>query len=391
MDRVRSRTGGLSLLDVVVVFAAAVPAFVITADSGRPGSRVGLPGTFEVYLTLAAAGALLTRRFPRCGVAVAAVAGGGLLRAPEIRLLVLVLVGLAVIRAAARAHWAWPAAAVTVATLVPAALVRDLGAAEAVVPASLALAAALGVLDRQRLRNVEAARREDELRTRAAEDRRLSSWHAERAELSRELHDAVGHHVTAMVVQAEAGLASPDVAPLAAQSLHAIGRAGREALGELDTVVRNLLAPEPQQEHDKSRPARSLDNLQALADPLRGQGAEVRVAVRGDTETLTDPQRHTVYRTVQEALTNAQKHAQPTWATVDVNVRADSLTVVVTHDGRRQPGPTEPDGGRGLAGARARLTRLGGHLDVSLGPGGTTALTADIPLREPTAAPVDSR
>ena len=123
-----------------------------------------------------------------------------------------------------------------------------------------------------------------------------AAWLEQRTSLARELHDVVGHHVTAMVVQAEAGqMGDPQAA------LRDIGELGRTALGELDALVVHLRDPEPPLA--VTAPPRLLDIDELLAAPLRGQGVEVTVRVDAELG-LDEVGVLTVYRIAQEALTN---------------------------------------------------------------------------------------
>lgn len=166
-----------------------------------------------------------------------------------------------------------------------------------------------------------------------------------RAELARELHDSLGHHVTAMVVQAEAGqVAAPGAA------LQSIGDLGREALAELENVLFELRSGPP------GFDLRSIDSK--LAQPLRD--ADVLVAVEIGA-TVEDPLlQRTIYRIVQEALTNVMRHAGAHEVTVEVADRDGEVVVRVVDDGVGLPADVVR--GAGLAGIAARAHEQGGQV-----------------------------
>ncbi|SEF38225.1 Signal transduction histidine kinase [Amycolatopsis pretoriensis] len=202
----------------------------------------------------------------------------------------------------------------------------------------LALFWALGALVRQRRRQ-EAERRRLTARAAAAD---------ERARLARELHDVVTHHVTAMVVQADAAqYLPPGTAP---EVFAAITGSGREALTELRFLLGVL----------EATGART-PGLSALPGLVEQPGRVVDLVEAGERPELPAETELTAYRIVQEALTNAAKHAAGRPATVRVGYGADLLEIEVTTRGpATEPGELG-SGGRGLAGLRERVDALGGR------------------------------
>ena len=232
---------------------------------------------------------------------------------------------------------------------------------------------------------------------------------AERGRLARELHDSVGHALTITTLQAAAAARLLDTDPDAARrALAAIEDTGRGAMADLDHVLGLLRADgstastAPSSASSPRHPARTLDDLDALLDDARRTGADVRRVERpegapGATGALSDASRATsreAYRVVQEALTNALRHAPGAPVTVDVATEAGVLRVEVRNPvasaPRRRPGSTLPDdgtgaapstGGRGIAGMRERARLLRG--EVAAGPtpdGGTWVVRARFPL-----------
>jgi signal transduction histidine kinase len=199
----------------------------------------------------------------------------------------------------------------------------------------------------------------------------------ERSRIARELHDVIAHNVSMMVIQAGAerrdleGTGSPtrDV-------LQAIERTGRAALTEMRRLVgmlRNdggeLLAPQPK-----------LADLPALATQVRSAGLPVDLDIEGEQRELPAGIELAAYRIIQEALTNAVKHADGATATVHVSYRADALELEITDTGA-DGAVTGPGGGHGLVGMRERVALYGGRFDATRPPGGGFAIRVRLPVR----------
>jgi signal transduction histidine kinase len=212
------------------------------------------------------------------------------------------------------------------------------------------------------------------LRARALEQERRQAWLSERAGLARELHDIVGHHVTAIVVSAEAAKARGSQE----RTLDTIAELGRTALAELDTLVGSLrdrgTAP-------TTRTAPRLSDLPALMEPLRAAGlsADLTTLVTG---RLADSVQLAIYRIVQESTTNILKHAHATSARVEVVVTDGAATVRVEDDGRGGEDDADARGhvGRGLIGIGERVEGLGGSWTYDARSGVGTTVTAVIPM-----------
>ncbi|WP_031084160.1 sensor histidine kinase [Streptomyces sp. NRRL WC-3549] len=230
---------------------------------------------------------------------------------------------------------------------------------------AMSLAWALGTW----FRSTQAAERER--RARIAEDTRT----AERTRIARELHDVVTHHVTAMVVQAEAArylTAAPDRLD---QSLTAVTDTGRRAISDLRHLL-DLLNPD----HGTEAKEPTVGRLLTLVEQTRRAGQPVEFAEDGTPAQSTGSADLVAYRVVQEALTNALKYAHGSRTSVRVRHGEKEITVEVGTDGS---GPrTEGPGGsgKGLAGLRERVDVLGG--DFSAGrraEGGDFVVRARIP------------
>lgn len=199
----------------------------------------------------------------------------------------------------------------------------------------------------------------------------------ERARIARELHDVVAHGVSVMVVQAGAaeGVVTTDPAA-AASALRDIQGAGRQALVELRRML-DLLRSDGETEPDVLRPQPGLDDIPALVEAARAAGLQVEVAM-DPLPTLPPALALSVFRIVQESLTNAIKHAGPAPVLVMVRHIAGAVEIGVCDRGR---GTTTTAGrGHGLAGMRERVALFDGSLDVTTAPGKGFAVTALLPI-----------
>jgi signal transduction histidine kinase len=218
----------------------------------------------------------------------------------------------------------------------------------------------------------ETRRRADEAeRTREEEARRRAI--EERLRIARELHDVLAHKISLINVQAGAALhrREPEQAYTA---LSAIKDASKETLRELRTTLGVLRQVD---EAGPLDPAPSLDRLGELLTRTKNAGLPVRLIVSGDRGPLPAPVDLAAYRIVQEALTNAVRHAGSATATVIVRYDADHVVVEVNDDGQG----SEVAEGNGIRGMRERAATLGGTLAASPRPGGGFLVRASLPLR----------
>ncbi|MGF1429393.1 sensor histidine kinase [Kitasatospora sp. LaBMicrA B282] len=189
----------------------------------------------------------------------------------------------------------------------------------------------------------------------------------ERARIAAELHDVVTHNVSMMVIQAGAGRRVLDVAPeQAREALLAVESAGRAAMAELRHVMGLLAASGTGRSAagDELEPQPGLQQLAGLVDRVRSAGLPVELDLALPAEPLPSGVDLTAYRVVQEALTNAIKHAVGATATVTVAQDGDFLRIEVANTAGR-PGPqAATGGGRGLIGLRERLALYGGELEA---------------------------
>lgn len=235
-------------------------------------------------------------------------------------------------------------------------------------------------LRRHRERVVELEQLTSELAQEREQRARLAVL-SERHRIAREMHDVVAHSVSLMVVQAGAArrMLDSDVED-SREALLAVEGVGREALAELRRVLGLLRGTS---EPLGLRPQPGTAQLGSLVAATRGAGLEVDLQVEGEPSPLHAGVDLAVYRMVQEALTNAVKHARATRASVRLVWSSDALDVEVLDDG---PGPLVPvQGGHGLAGMRERLAAYGGELEAGPRAGGGFAVLGRIPLARVTA------
>jgi signal transduction histidine kinase len=217
-------------------------------------------------------------------------------------------------------------------------------------------------------------------RTEEAARRRLAAEvaaSAERARIARDLHDVVTHHVTAMVVQADAAQFLLDSAPeRTGTGLRAISDTGRQALTELRTLLGILEATGETRTADRT-PA--MGKVADLVEQARLSGQPVEWTEEGAQLARSVDVELTTYRVVQEALTNALKHATGNPTKVLVRHGEDHIEVEVVTLGPTVGDPATPSGGRGLTGLRERVRMLGGDLVSGGLPGGGFRVWAMIP------------
>ncbi|MGA9760927.1 MAG: sensor histidine kinase [Gaiellaceae bacterium] len=201
----------------------------------------------------------------------------------------------------------------------------------------------------------------------------------EQARIARELHDVIAHSVSVMVVQAAAARDVFEQKPeRALEALSSIEESGRSALTEL----RRLLGIVRAEESEEREPQPGMTELGALIDKVRATGLEVELELDTSLGELPAGVELSVYRIVQEALTNTLKHAQASRARVEIargrGCHGRELTIEVSDNGSG-PGERAEDG-HGLIGMRERVALLGGELEAGPRAGGGFAVKVRLPL-----------
>lgn len=234
-------------------------------------------------------------------------------------------------------------------------VIADIIGAVAVVFITITLGAALRYRARARMRELDRVKL------------------LEREMLARDLHDTVAHHVSAIAIRAQAGLATAMQRPDAAtDALTVIEAEASKTLAEMRSMVRVLrrddspdLAPNPR-----------LTDIEQLASVEQG-GPTVDVRVTGDIESIPPAVAAAVYRLAQESVTNARRHARrATRINVVVEVDDDAVRLSVTNDGEIAQVSTP---GYGITGMIERASLLGGTCESARAPGGGWVVTAVLP------------
>ncbi|MEU1351773.1 histidine kinase [Streptomyces sp. NPDC005795] len=230
------------------------------------------------------------------------------------------------------------------------------------------LAALVGIVVRTRKEYTEAlVDRANRLELERDQQAQLAAA-AERTRIAREMHDIIGHNLSVITGLADGGAYVATKNPeRAAQALDAIGATSRQALAELRRLLGVLR--DPPDRADRT-PQPTLDDIDALLEGVRSAGLPVRLHRRGTPPTVPpSPGRQlTVYRVMQEGLTNTLKHAateEPLAAEITLTYRPTELEVVITDNGTPHPTAGPPDGtGQGITGMRERASLYDGTLEA---------------------------
>ncbi|GAA0807033.1 sensor histidine kinase [Spirilliplanes yamanashiensis] len=208
----------------------------------------------------------------------------------------------------------------------------------------------------------------------------------ERRRIARELHDVVAHHMSVIGVLATGARRVLDRDPAAAdEALHTIEDTSRSTLREMRRLL-SVLRTDEEPGADLT-PQPGLAGIEQLVEQVREAGLPVRLSVDGPPVDLDQGVALTVYRIVQEALTNTLKHAGVAVASVELRFRPDGLTVEVGDNGRGPVKGADRGVGHGLVGMRERIALYGGSLRTGPRPGGGYCVHATIPADQLTAAP----
>jgi signal transduction histidine kinase len=250
-----------------------------------------------------------------------------------------------------------------------------------VLASSVVIGWAMGTLRRVRRDGMEALRERARLLEVERDQQARLAASAERARIAREMHDVVAHSLAVVVAQADGGRYAAQAHPdKAVAALTTIGQTARTALSETRRLLGVLRTEDG--DRDARAPQPGAAGVAELVEGVRGGGLPVELVQSGEPPSLPGGVSLTVYRIVQEGLTNVLKHAGPAaTARVRLGWGTEEVRVDVEDDGRgagaRRDGP-EP--GHGLVGMQERVALYGGTLEAGPKPGGGFAVRARLPL-----------
>ncbi|MEO6881085.1 MAG: histidine kinase [Mycobacteriaceae bacterium] len=374
---------------VVVVFLASLPPLF--------HENAGAVRSWSLWLLLVTvAGLVVRRRYPVAVFAWALVlsAGGALADPRQVALLPVVVALGTVAWLAPRRAALTCACTLELAVLVGAAMAKtdDWWIGATLLSGLVAAALGVGLYTATRRAYLAALHDRAERLERERDQRGVIAAAAERARIAREIHDIVAHHLTVMVALSDGAAAVAVSSPArAVDAMRAVSDTGRQAL----TDTRRLLGVLRDDRVDVDTgptgdragdPAPGLHDLDVLVGRVRAAGLPVRYEVSGAVSDVPQGQQLTVYRLVQEALTNTLRHAGP-GATVVVVVQrvGDELRLRVSDDGTVAGGVASAGPGRGLIGMRERVQAFGGHVSAGPQPGGGWCVSASVRLDDVTA------
>ena len=226
-------------------------------------------------------------------------------------------------------------------------------------------------LTRELAETAESLEREQELSAALAAEE-------ERNRMARELHDAIAHNLSVMVIQTSAARRKlVHDRPTAQSALHVVQQSGRDALEELRRIVGVV-----HRDDDLAGAAPGLSQLDGLIARSRSAGLDVEIRSEGSSVPLSPGLDLVAYRVVQEALTNAIKHAGPATVLVRVTFGTSSLELEITDSGRggALSGRDLGGSGYGLVGMHERVALFGGQLSAGPGTEGGFVVQARLPL-----------
>ncbi|MFD6953313.1 two-component sensor histidine kinase [Nocardiopsis sp. TSRI0078] len=369
---------------VDALFGFAVFAVVAIAVGSDVSDRGNLPLGYGMAAVLGAL-MLVRRHWPVAVLAAtsALVIANYVLDLPTIGLAVPVAAALYSAAEAGRASWAAGAAAALVGISTAARLGEGqdpaylLGYELASTVAVMGAAVALGHVQWQRRRSDLQRARITALDRQARESEAAERLAIERTRIARDLHDAVGHHLSVVslhtAVASEALGDDPADVPAARAELEHVAQASRAGLRELRATVRALRDADPGDGR-----VSSLAHLGELVETVRAAGVEVAVSGAPEPGEVPGMVDATAYRIVQEALTNTLRHARARRARVGFAKEDGALDVTVTDDGTA--GAAGSPAGSGLAGMRERVRLVGGSVEAGPRPGGGFGVHARLPL-----------
>ncbi|GAA0281103.1 hypothetical protein GCM10009527_091830 [Actinomadura nitritigenes] len=372
------RRGRLRALDVPLAVVVVAVDVVVAGNmlKDRPDFTLSFPASCMVAVALGSIVAVRRRRPRRALAAAAAVscaaAVTGVLWDP-FAATALVLCTVASIEPA---RWSARALGGCVAAATGAAVIAQMVHPRYGVVAAAGWTAAAWLLSAGGWLTGHLLRRRRWHAARLAEQRARRILADERLRIARELHDVVTHGMGLIAVKAGVANHIAEARPEEArQALRVIETTSRDALAEMRRLL-DMLRRDSAPGTDLTQPG--IGGLQDLAEHVRAAGVEVELTVSGEYD-LPEALQLTVYRIVQEAFTNAVKHAAPARCRATVDIAARQVNIQVLDDGASRPASKPGTGGHGLVGMRERVAMYGGTFTAGPRPEGGFAVTATLP------------
>ncbi|GAA4220975.1 signal transduction histidine kinase [Streptosporangium album] len=217
-----------------------------------------------------------------------------------------------------------------------------------------------------------------------AEERARRTLLEERNRIAREPHDVVAHHMSVISIQAQvAPHLVEDPPEELTENLAGIRENAVEALTELRRILGVLRSQDAQADGVRHTPQPTLDRLEELVANVRGAGVTLTAEIIGEPRPLSPGVELSAFRIVQEALSNAMRHAPGAAVRVEIGYHPGAPTVRVANTAPDRPAPPSPGAGHGLLGMRERTAMLGGDLATGSTPDGGYEVTALLPATAP--------
>ena len=235
-----------------------------------------------------------------------------------------------------------------------------------------------------RRRTVELEELNRRLEEERAEREALAA-EAERTRIARELHDILAQSLNIIVIHAEAAEQALDNDPtLARAPVNSIQATGREALQATRSML-GILRHDEQGQPSSTGSLPRLAQLEALVDRVSATGLQVHLTVEGSPRLLPSALDLSVYRIIEESLTNTLKHAGAAEVSVLLRYGENTVELAIVDDGASESSSNGHDRGYGIAGMHERVALFGGSLSVGRMATGGYAVRASLPLDRPSS------
>ncbi len=377
----RARPGAADASVAALLFVGALLETLLTAHSSSTAADVIAVTATTLPLAWRSIAPVLTAAFTTGGLALAALLGfpAGDLIVPYLAPLVAVYsVGLHASRRETVAAMCMVLAAFTVVVAgSPSEQMSDL----ALVVPGIAAALAVGLAVRKLGFETDTLTAHAAELERSRDESARAAVAAERARIARELHDVIGHSISVMGVQA--GAVRRVLAPeqeREREALLGVERVGRDAVTEMRRLLGFLRPAEGTDQG--SAPTPTLERLDDLVSEMRLAGLDVDLVIDGELNGLSAGRDLAAFRILQEALTNALKHAPGSRVQATLRRTPDELLIEVENDGGSGPANGSADGGYGLVGMRERVALYGGTIEAGRRPGRGYAVVARLPTAD---------